>query len=65
MRAVLVPLLQRVRVSIPAGARIDPSVHGIIMGPKRAMTLELRPVDARAPAPEPLGGKVRALVDLA
>ncbi|MCA9702145.1 MAG: cytochrome P450, partial [Myxococcales bacterium] len=65
IRLVLALVLQRRRLTVPSGVRVDFKVAGVVMGPSRGPTLELAPPGAVLAPPQPVGGSVRELVDLA
>ncbi|PRP91265.1 Pentalenene oxygenase [Enhygromyxa salina] len=65
IRLVLASILQRVRVAIPAGARVDCGVSGIIMSPRGGLRLRVMSPDATLRPPRSVGGSVRELVALA
>ncbi|MCA9687174.1 MAG: cytochrome P450, partial [Myxococcales bacterium] len=64
IRLVLALVLQRRRLTVPSGVRVDFKVAGVVMGPSRGPTLELAPPGAVLAPPQPVGGSVRELVDL-
>jgi cytochrome P450 len=63
IKIVLATLLQRFRVELPDGARVDPRV-AITMAPRRGLRMRVRPRSASPRTPGRVRGLVRELVDL-
>jgi len=63
IKIVLATLLQRFRMELPDGARVDPRV-AITMAPRGGLKMIVRRRDAPAPAPGKVRGRVVSLVDL-
>ena len=64
LRVMLSLILQRYRLSAPAGARISYRARGIVLGTKQGMPMHIRPHDQVVARPQPIRGNMHHLVDL-
>lgn len=64
LRIMLPMILQRFRVTIPAGATISRTVHGIALAPRYGLPAVLTPQDGRLVAPATIRGDIHQLVHL-
>ncbi|MBK9753515.1 MAG: cytochrome P450 [Nannocystis sp.] len=64
LRIMLPMILQRFRITIPAGATISRTVHGIALAPKYGLPAVLAPQDGRPVAPATIRGDIHQLVHL-
>lgn len=64
LRLMLPMILQRFRLSIPAGTRIDRLTRGNILRPRRGLPMRVEPASAPARPRGPIGGDLGELVEL-
>ena len=62
LKIAVAMMLQRYRLAVVPGSRIDRAVH-VTMSPSRGLPMEIHPPDGRF-HPAPVRGQIRDMVDL-